>query len=275
MAQRIDFGSLHISVDQLGERGSPVVLLHSTGMTSRQWKRLAERLAPTHRVFLPDLLGYGASSSWPRDRPFHFSLDVVGLESLIDSIDEPVHLVGHSYGGFVGIVAALHRRAKIASLSLVEPVAFGVLHGRDDDADTLASMRSMPFGAAVMPHEPDAAERWLTWFVDFWNGPGAFAALPERMRGSVLATVDVCYGEVVSLLSDRTPANVWATIEARSLLIRGELSPAPARRVASILAETLPKGSLQDIAGAGHMSPLTHADDVAARIATHIDAPDV
>lgn len=250
------------------------MLLHSTGMTSRQWKRLAERLAPTHRVFLPDLLGYGASSSWPRDRPFHFSLDVVGLESLIDSIDEPVHLVGHSYGGFVGIVAALHRRAKIASLSLVEPVAFGVLHGRDDDADTLASMRSMPFGAAVMPHEPDAAERWLTWFVDFWNGPGAWRSLPASSREQFLRVGRKVFREVMSLMADRTGAAAHATVTAPTLLLSGERSPTSAQRVTELLRGAMPHARREVIAGAGHMGPLTHAAAVEELIAQHIAAHD-
>jgi pimeloyl-ACP methyl ester carboxylesterase len=266
----VPFGRYSLDVETLGSNGPPVVLVHSTGMTSRQWKRLAERLASTHRVFLPDLIGYGASSSWPRGEPFHWTLDALGIEALIDSLDEPVHLAGHSYGGLVAITAALHRHGRIRSLACVEPVAFGLLHAL---GGTTFSFDSMPFyDRLTLPNDAFAAEKWLTWFVDYWNGPGAFAALPERMRASFLSTVDICFGEVRSLLEDRTTVATWATIDTPSLFVRGEVSPGEARRVAEVLAQSLPRASLHEIRGAGHMSPLTHGDEVAQRIADHIES---
>ena len=35
-----------------------VLLVHSGGFTSRQWRKLADALAPHFRVLAPDLLGY-------------------------------------------------------------------------------------------------------------------------------------------------------------------------------------------------------------------------
>jgi pimeloyl-ACP methyl ester carboxylesterase len=270
VSHTIAFGRHALDVETLGTNGPPVVLVHSTGMTSRQWKRLAERLAPHHRVYLPDLVGYGASSSWPREEPFQWTLDVVGIEALMDSIGEPVHLVGHSYGGLVAITAALHRRAQVRSLACVEPVAFGLLRSLGEASGAFESMPS--HDRLVLPDDPAAREKWLTWFVDYWNGAGAFAALPDRMKASFFATIDVCFGEVRSLLEDRTTAAVWATIESPSLFVRGELSPSEARRVAEVLSQSLPRAGLYDVRGAGHMSPLTHADEVAKRIAEHIES---
>lgn len=34
---------------------TPVLLVHSSGFTSRQWRKLGELLAPRHRVIAPDL----------------------------------------------------------------------------------------------------------------------------------------------------------------------------------------------------------------------------
>jgi pimeloyl-ACP methyl ester carboxylesterase len=271
MARRIAFGSYHLSVDDFGTSGSPVIAVHSTGMNGRQWKRLAERLAPDHRVALPDLLGCGGSDPWPRDAPFSFMLDVLGVEALIDAAGEPVHLIGHSYGGLVALHAALHRRAQIRSLALVEPVAFGVLHARGEH-EVLAAIEAMPYRTPVLPHAPDASERWLTWFVEYWNGKGAFAALNERMRAAFVESAHVCYGEVVSLLADRTPESVWATVNVPTLFVRGEHSPSAARRVVDVLVEALPDARKHEIAGAGHMSPLTHPDAVIDRIADHVHA---
>lgn len=271
MAHRVAFAGYELAVDERGSTGAPVVLVHSTGMSSQQWKRLAARLSVSHRVLLPDLIGYGESSPWPRGEVFHWHLDVLGLEALLDSLSEPAHLVGHSYGGLVALAAALHRPKAVRSLSLVEPVAYGVLHAAGD-VDTLRSLDAEPITAPTLPDEPGAGEQWLTWFVDYWNFPGAWAQLPERARASFLATVDVCYGEVRSLLSDRTPPAVWATIAAPTLLVRGELSPVGARRVAEALSQCIRGAALQEVAGAGHMAPLTHESVVSAMIEAHIAA---
>src|SRR5688572_29961491 len=86
-----------------------VVLIHSGGFTSRQWRKLGEALSSRFRVLAPDLLGYGETGAWPEGEPFHFRQDLDFLEALIDADGEPVHLVGHSYGGFLALQLALRR----------------------------------------------------------------------------------------------------------------------------------------------------------------------
>ena len=107
--------------------GAPVVLIHSSGMSSRQWRRLEDELASTHRVLTPDLLGYGDSSPYRDEAEFAFHLDQLALEHLLDAVGEPVHLVGHSYGGFLALLVALHRPRSVRSIAVYEPVSFGVL----------------------------------------------------------------------------------------------------------------------------------------------------
>src|SRR5262245_33771018 len=105
--------------------GEAVLLVHSGGFTSRQWRKLKEQLAPTFEVLAPDLLGYGASGPWPEGQPFHFDEDVAFLVSLVGT--RSVHVVGHSYGGLLALKLALARPAAVRSLAVYEPVAFGVL----------------------------------------------------------------------------------------------------------------------------------------------------
>src|SRR5262249_49911610 len=119
-----------------GSRGDPVVLVHSSGMSSRQWRRIADALEPRFRIVLPDLLGYGESSPWPREERFHFALDLLALEAVIDRVAQQtgkrIHLAGHSYGGFLAMLAALHRPRAIRSIAVYEPVSFGVLRSKSE-----------------------------------------------------------------------------------------------------------------------------------------------
>jgi pimeloyl-ACP methyl ester carboxylesterase len=261
-------GELELGYSVTG-RGTPVVLLHSGGMSSRQWSRLAGDLAADHRVILPDFIGYGRSSAWPREQLFHLSLDALAIEVLLDALSEPVHVVGHSYGGFVALLVALRRPGMVRSLALFEPVAFGVLHS-SHDAAALASLGDAAAGGLLLDSAIGGQEPWLRAFVDYWNQPGAWDGLPEAVRGSFRAVGWKLFGEVRSLLLDRTPHHAYAPLSVPTLLLSGETSPLAARRVVVHLAAAIPGARAHTVAGAGHMAPITHTDEVNRRMADHI-----
>jgi pimeloyl-ACP methyl ester carboxylesterase len=264
----LPFGDLALGYSDAG-RGTPVVLLHSGGLSSRQWGRLAERLATEHRILSPDFLGYGRSSPWPRDQEFHFILDVLAIEALLGSVAAPVHVVGHSYGGFIALLVALHQPERVRSLALIEPVAFGVPHSRHDAA-ARASLAAAGIEHSLIDPATGGQEPWLREFVDYWSGPGAWEALPEAARASFRSVGWKLFGEVRSLLLDRTPHQAYATLAATTLLLSGETSPLAARRVIAHLADVIPGARVLTVAGAGHMAPITHADQVNQWIADHI-----
>ena len=93
--------------------GPPVLLLHSGGMSGRQWRRLAALLSPSYRVVVPDLLGSGANPPWPAGAPFDLALDLAELAELLESLRAPAHVVGHSYGGLLGLKLASERPASV------------------------------------------------------------------------------------------------------------------------------------------------------------------
>lgn len=243
----------------------PVLLVHSGGFTSRQWRKLGTLLAPDYDVRAPDLIGYASAGAWPVGQPFHFRQDV---ERLAGMLDAPTHLVGHSYGGLLVLQLALAEPARVRSIAVFEPVAFGILDDRDADARAvLARIRDV--------YEPDANgvdEAWLTAFVDWWNGPGAWAALGAETKAEVRAVAWKVYQEVSSLTSDRTDAARYATIAAPTLLLGGDRTPLPERRTLERLAAALPRARLELFADMGHMGPITHADRVNAVIAEHLRA---
>jgi len=138
------------------------LLVHSGGFTSRQWRRLSEALAPNYRVLAPDLLGYGAGEPWPDGKPFHFRQDLAFLESLIADEGEPVHLVGHSYGGFLVLQLALLRPDLVRSIAVYDPVAFGILD-EVEDADVRSTIE--PVRRAWKADSGGADEAWLAAFV--------------------------------------------------------------------------------------------------------------
>ncbi|HEU0036129.1 MAG TPA: alpha/beta hydrolase [Kofleriaceae bacterium] len=241
---------------------SAVLLVHSGGFTSRQWRKLADALAPQHRVVAPDLIGYG-SSRWPVGQPFHFRDDLAHLAQLLD---EPAHVVGHSYGGFLALQLALAHPAHVRSLAVYEPVAFGILD-EDSDADARAQLAQLP---TYTPDAHGVDEAWLAAFVTWWNGPGAWDALAEPTRQAFRDVGWKVSQEVASLVTDRTDRAGYAQITVPTLVLGGGRSPLAERRVLDKLARTLPAATLRVFPELGHMAPITHAAIVNAAIVEHV-----
>lgn len=249
--------------------GPPVVLLHSGGMSSRQWRRLTEPLSKNYRTIAPDFIGSGENPRWPDDVRFEFGADVAAIRRLVEALEEPAHLVGHSYGGLIALTVARAIPERTRSLAVYDPVAFGVLHD-PPDAEGLADLARAGEHPVFTDDALGGSEAWLELFVDYWNGRGSWAALPSPTREAFLRVGRKVYFEVTSLMADRTPASAYAVIAAPTLLLGGERSPPAARRAVARLGEAIPSAAVRTVEGAGHMGPISHGAAVGEAIASHI-----
>jgi pimeloyl-ACP methyl ester carboxylesterase len=57
-------------------------------------------------VLAPDFIGYGQSGAWPEGKVFTVQADLAVLLELAKETEEPIHLVGHSYGAALALEAA-------------------------------------------------------------------------------------------------------------------------------------------------------------------------
>ena len=122
----LDVDGMRIHCLIAGESGSPVVLLHGAGVDSAtlSWGKVIGPLSAHHRVFAPDLPGYGQSSK--PDIQYTMDFYVSFVEHLLDTLHlEKVSLVGLSLGGGIALALALRSPQHIEKLVLVDP--YGIL----------------------------------------------------------------------------------------------------------------------------------------------------
>ena len=250
--------------------GPTVVCLHSNASSSAQWRGLMDLLAPGHTVLAPDSYGSGKSPEWPSDSRITLGDEVRLVEHLIlGAPDQPV-LVGHSYGGAVALMAALRHRHKVRALVVYEPTLFALEeaavpapNGVDGIRNAVASA-----GQALDAGDADAA---AGHFIDFWMGPGSWAATPAERKPSIARSVTNVRRWGHALMTEPTPLAAFAALDMPVLYMTGGRSLESAHAVARRLVPVLPRVTVQTFDGLGHMAPVTHADTVNAAIAAFLD----
>lgn len=243
----------------------PTLCLHCSTGSSRQWRSLAERLAAQRSIIAPDLLGYGDNPAWQQGRRLNLEQEVQHILPRLAATRGAVDVVAHSFGAAVAIKLALTHPERVRSLSLYEPVLFGLLRG---DADSAAALTEILETAALIERSLRAGDRdgAAARFIDFWSGDGSWAGTAEPRRASVRARIAKVRADFGALCDDETTAADIARLRIPVLCLSGARSPAVTRRIADTLCAALPHARCERFSDAGHMGPLTHAREVNSSI---------
>lgn len=115
-------GKVRLHVQRLGSDGKCVVFIHGLVMDnlSSWYFTVANKVAKNNRVLLYDLRGHGKSERPPQGYSTVAMVDDLVALLRAEGIDEPVWLVGNSFGGTVALMFALAHPSKTAGLVLVD-----------------------------------------------------------------------------------------------------------------------------------------------------------
>ena len=213
-----------------GEREA-VCLLNGVGMHTGAWHGFLPRLQPEFDVLLYDYPGQGGSSA--EDRPCFIDRLAAYLTAIVDELAiERFHLMGISYGGFVGLEYARQFQHRLHTLTLS-----GILLSRETLFDMYQEL-SLRFYAGG----PQAFELYTHYMYEKIFGESFVTALRDklpRMRESFEARWKDRLHALVRLTEAQDPffealeANRpgYRAIRTPTLLIAGaEAGPRPLAR---------------------------------------------
>lgn len=242
-------------------QGPAVLFLPGSYSTTAAWRQVQRHLSPSYRLVTSSLGGYGGTTDTRTRQDFDIAHEVRLVQALARHIGQPVHLVGHSFGGTVALAAALSRSLDVASLSLFEANPLPLIREFDGGALHDDALRmSHAFEAAVHSGEPDAPAR----VIDFWGGAGVFAAMPEAVRAYCRETAAVNVLDWHTDFGFEISAQECAALAMPVLLVRGaEANPAMVA-ITDTLQASLPNARHLAVDGAGHFLITSHAAQCAA-----------
>ncbi len=161
-------------------------------------------------------------------------------------------LVGHSYGGWEALRHAAKQRVRVERLVIIEPPAFALLEGWDDEALAFVRGIASPFTLGAM--------------VDFWHGAGAWDRLPANRQFQLMAEETRIRRQIAR--ASKLPASLETLRELTvpTVVVAGDRTHPIAIRVCERIVELLPEAELRILEGVGHSSPRTHPELVADAI---------
>jgi pimeloyl-ACP methyl ester carboxylesterase len=258
-----------VSAAGLSPRRRPVVvLLHSSASSARQWDALVPMLEPRFEVHAVDLLGHGKQPAGAAPASVH---DEAALVQPLLERAGAVHLVGHSYGGAVAMHLAAAQPARVLSLAVYEPVLFSLLSEHEPAGEAALEVFNLARTMRERVAAGDLAAA-AAGFLDSWSGPGAWASMSPARQETIATRAPFVSQHFEALYREPMQAPKLSMLLMPLLCLSGGRSTPAAQRIVALLKTLLPHARHERVPEAGHMGPVTHAEQVNPRLGAFLHA---
>ena len=246
-------------------QGEPVVFSHGIPTDHRAWAAQVEAFSKSYSTY-----SYSRRYAYPNKRDGDLSDSTVeanagDLKGLIEKLGiAPVHLVGHSYGGFVAAYMAAQHPELVRSLVLVEPAIatllvedpnssgqmFSLLIGHPGVALSARRFQSGSLGPSLKALDAGNLEKAVRLNVDgIQNRVGAFSELSQPLQKMMLDNART----VAELRTRLPPFKAEARkIARRALVVNGQESAVWLQRIGELASKTIPHATWTTVSKSRH-----------------------
>lgn len=250
----LEINGIRLAYDRRG-RGTPLVLLHGYPLDHRLWDEIAPLLEDQFDLILPDLRGFGGSSTVDEFYTMEdYASDIAGL---LDSLGiQKTAIAGHSMGGYVALAFARLYPERVTGLGLISSQVL---------ADTPAK-REDRFKSAAEVADKGPARVVEAMAPKFTNDP----RLQAFARSTMELQQPAAYIGALKAMGERVDSTpLLETIDYPVVIVHGDADNLiPIDRAREVKA-ALPNAYLVEISGAGHL-PMMEAKEKTAEALRHL-----
>ena len=241
----------------------PIIFIHGSFANSKSWRKIRELLDASQKSISVNLPGHGGLADPPDfdDPEFETEFDAIRAQS--NMLDQPVHLIGHSYGGVVALAATLIGAFNVKKLTLFEPVAVGILNTfkRENSIKIVEKFVQDYFNASELGEENVCAR-----VIDFWGGSGAYDQIPPHVQATMAPMAENNLRHWKLCKKSNFDAKLFQEIKIPVSIVHGTRSNSVAKDIAKTLHENIAESNLFSIEGASHFMITSHAKESANTI---------
>ncbi len=249
-------------------KGSPVILIHGSISDYRTWEN---QMAPFAKHF--HVIAYSRRYHYPydsaeADSDYTVPQHAKDLAGFIKELNVgSVHLIGSSYGAYVGLLTAIKNPALVKTLVLGEPPVIPLLVSDVDNPfqalslmirDFSTGKSFLKFGIKSMnPAKKQLGkgniEEGVRLFANGVLGEGGYEQLPKDAKAKIMDNTTALKGELLGPgFPDEFPKKEANNLQIPALLVCAEKSPKFFHSISEKLFKLLPNGQQVVIPDASH-----------------------
>jgi len=240
---------------------APIALIHCKLGKAGNWRRFLDALNTPVSPLLIELPGHGLAPEWDESREYSDQALELALEEMPN---EPVPLIGHSFGAVLALRLAVERPYRVSSLILIEPVFFAAVEGRwahgkvkRDLSGFEAKMKAGQYATAAKN------------FHQVWGDGTPWDEIPGEAKSYLTDRIELVPAGNPLLYDDISDVLKPGRLEELDMPVTfidgGESHPVIAEIITTI-GDRIPDAEWITVPKAGHMVPITHPEQVVEAI---------
>jgi pimeloyl-ACP methyl ester carboxylesterase len=236
--QKININNIELAYERRG-KGTPLVLLHGFPLDHRTWDFVAPQLEGTFDLILPDLRGFGQSSTVDVQYTLDdFASDIAGL---LDHLGiQKAAIAGHSMGGYVALAFLKNYGERVRGLGLVSTQTLADPPDRKEGRyKSAAEVAEKGIGGVVETMKPK--------FSPSEEYQNAVTAIMQRQQPAAFI------GALKAMAERMDTSSLLASVKSPVVVIHGDMDSLIAVDRAREMKNALPAAHFVELKGVGHL----------------------